>query len=351
MNVAVVGGGIFGTTSAIRLARAGHSVTVFERANDILTAASAINQYRLHRGYHYPRSVETVRSILHAEQSFRAEYSDAIVNHGSTHVYGIASEGSLTSAEAYLRFCDKHGLSYKKLGSYPFVNMDMLDLLVEVEESWYDPSVLKKTVAERLKDSGVVMRLSVEPSKAELEQFDQIIVAAYAGLNTVQVPDTQPILDLQFEVCEKPLVRMPSEFTRQGIVIMDGPFMCIDPYGFSNLFVLGNVVHAIHARNIGSVPVVPKELVSFLNNGIIEKPAVTNWKQFVESGARFIPALAQAEHVGSLFTVRTVLPSLETTDARPTFVERISPRCIRVFSGKVANCVDAADRVVQLVED
>lgn len=351
MNVAVVGGGIFGTTAAIRLAQAGHSVTLFERAHDILTAASAINQYRLHRGYHYPRSFETVRSILHAEQTFRREYADAVVNHGSRHLYGIAKEGSLTSAEAYIRFCEKHGLAYKKVESYPFVNMDLLDLLVEVEESWYDPEVLQKIVRQRLKDSGVSVRLSVAPTKTDLEAFDQTVVATYAGLNSVEVPDTQPVLDLQFEVCEKPVVRMPENFLKQGIVIMDGPFMCIDPLGFTDMFVLGNVVHAIHSRNVGATALVPDEIQPMLNCGIVEKPAVTKWNEFIESGSRFIPALKDAKHAGSMFTVRTVLPALENTDSRPTFVERLSPRCLRVFSGKVANCVDAAERVIQLIED
>ena len=49
MRIAVIGGGIFGVTTAIRLAE-NHSVDLFEKNSDILQSASGINQYRLHRG-------------------------------------------------------------------------------------------------------------------------------------------------------------------------------------------------------------------------------------------------------------------------------------------------------------
>jgi thioredoxin reductase len=49
-NIAVVGGGIFGVTAAVRFARAGYCVQLFEKAPTLLSAASAINQFRLHRG-------------------------------------------------------------------------------------------------------------------------------------------------------------------------------------------------------------------------------------------------------------------------------------------------------------
>ena len=62
-KVAVVGGGIFGAAAAIEIATLNVDVTIFEREHDLLQAASGINQYRLHRGYHYPRSTETALSV------------------------------------------------------------------------------------------------------------------------------------------------------------------------------------------------------------------------------------------------------------------------------------------------
>ena len=49
---------------------------------NIMMQASYINQYRLHRGYHYPRSIETAKSSLAGEKSFREFYSDSLINTG-----------------------------------------------------------------------------------------------------------------------------------------------------------------------------------------------------------------------------------------------------------------------------
>ena len=70
MKIAVVGGGIFGVTAALTLSK-NFDVTLFEKSNEILKAASGSNQYRVHRGYHYPRSKDTVLGIKKSENSFK----------------------------------------------------------------------------------------------------------------------------------------------------------------------------------------------------------------------------------------------------------------------------------------
>ena len=55
----VVGGGIFGSTAAIGVSNNGYNVKLTEKLDDVMKGASDINQYRLHKGYHYPRSNET----------------------------------------------------------------------------------------------------------------------------------------------------------------------------------------------------------------------------------------------------------------------------------------------------
>ena len=159
------------------------------------------------------------------------------------------------------------------------------------------------------------------------------------------------VQDFQFEICEKPIVSFPSSMHGKSIVIMDGPFMCIDPFGNSNQFVLGNVVHAIHHTNIGQLPQIPTDFESILNKGIIRNPKITNFKKFQESGSKFSPLFDKASHLGSMFTIRTVLPKIENTDARPTFVRKISDDIISIFSGKIGNCIDASIQVENIIEN
>ena len=59
----------------------------------------------------------------------------------------------------------------------------------------------------------------------------------------------------------------------------------------------------------------------------------------------------ELEHVGSMFTIRTVLPGLDATDERPTLVTAVDERLVTVFSGKVGTCVRAAEEVAAIVAE
>ena len=77
-RIAVAGAGIYGATAAIRLAQHGHRVSLFDPLG-IMQAASAINACRVHAGYHYPRSPETIEEVKEANSEFLKEFAPAIV--------------------------------------------------------------------------------------------------------------------------------------------------------------------------------------------------------------------------------------------------------------------------------
>ena len=103
MKVAIIGGGIFGCTCAIRLGNRNISTTIFEEKKDILSAASRVNQYRIHKGYHYPRSSKTVNQVKEGEKLFIKEYKDAIYGK-CKNLYAVASKNSHVNASEYLKF-------------------------------------------------------------------------------------------------------------------------------------------------------------------------------------------------------------------------------------------------------
>ncbi len=349
MRIAVVGGGIFGITVAVRLASEGHTVELFEKENKLLQAASGINQFRLHRGYHYPRSAETTIESMRTEISFRREYEKAIINDGEQY-YCIANEGSLISPENYVRFCKRFGLKFQRVRP-TFLNNKKIALCLRVQESRIDIEKLGELCRVLLRKNGVRVHLGISATAETLKQFDFSTICTYANINELLSNHFNKLPDYQFELCEKPVVQLPSQFNRKGIVIMDGPFMCIDPLGRTGKFLFGNVVHAIHQTNIGKYPKFKKEFSSLLNHGIIKNPPITNFSQFVKSAFQFIPEIIHAKHIGSMYTFRTVLPNREATDERPTVVTRVADNIVTVFSGKFSNCVEAADRVSDIVHD
>lgn len=346
-KIAVIGGGVFGATSAIFLSRAGHEVTLFEMADELLTAASGINQYRMHRGYHYPRSAETIESCKSATPQFEEFYAGSIIRH-LDHYYAIASERSLLDGAAYLAVLDRHRLPYE-LCRPQHLDGSRLDLVVKVREHLYDPFRLRKIISCMLADCGVEVRLNTRADLGALGAYDHIVVATYASLNESLGPHVELHRPYQFEVCEKIVVEIPESMRGISTVVMDGPFLCFDPLGDTGYAVMGHVEHAIHHRSFGLKAEVPPEILPLLNQGLIRQPPVTRQHLILDEGKAFMPALAGARHCGSMFTIRTVLPGVDATDTRPTLVSVVDDRTITVYSGKIGNSVMAAKEVVALI--
>ena len=348
MKIAVIGGGIFGVTTAFMLANENH-VELFEKNNDILKAASGSNQYRVHRGYHYPRSKETVLEIMKSENSFKEIFSEATVSHYD-HYYCIAKKNSLTSAKQFVDFCTKYGLVINE-AKLDCVQKDSIDLCVYVKESVYDPKKLKKLLLDKLKEYNVKIHLNTEVTDKIFGEFDRVVICTYANLNTLLYKFSELQQEYQFELCEKPVVKLPNSFHNKSIVIMDGPFMCIDPLANTDLHLLCNVTHEIHQSNIGKIPEIDKEYLHLLDNGIIKNPSHTNYDKFIKSSLDFFPEIKDAKYIGSMFTVRAVPPRVEDTDERPTLVKKINEKIITVFSGKITTCVEAAKEVKKLIQE
>jgi glycine/D-amino acid oxidase-like deaminating enzyme len=338
MRIAVIGGGIFGCTAAIHAARAEHEVHLFEKADALMQGASAVNQFRLHRGYHYPRSPETGRECRVGNRSFCQEYGGAVIQpeqrkRGGQY-YAIAQEGSKVSGEDYQRFLVASQLPARPVPDC-MAGLRHVDRVFDVLEAAIDPVRLRDLVVDKLVGVHVHLQARELPSRKD---FDRIIIAAYANTNTVAAALGCETTPFQFEVCEKPVVRLPSQWRDTGIVVMDGPFCSIDPYGTTGLHLLGHVVHAIHEMSVGEFP--PSA-----------EPRQSNIEGFIDAGSHFFPALREAEYLRSMWTVRAVLPNKDATDERPTLVHRLDDQVVRIFSGKIGTAVEAARQALWMLED
>ena len=345
-KIAVVGGGIFGCTIASNLSKEGINVDLYEKNPSIISQASLTNQYRIHKGYHYPRSKETAYQSKKGTISFQKEYPKSIINGDIDHYYCISSTDSLVSSTQYIDFMNEVGLDYK-ISSLDIIKKDSISLIVKVDELLFDPIVLKTLCEKNIQKYNVNLFLNKEVNIQNLQKYDYIINSTYSNINALLPKKLHK--DYQFELCEKPLVKLPKSYKNKSIVIMDGPFMCVDPYGNTGYHVMGNVVHAIHSTNVGKFPYTPKEYVSLLNKGIVENPSITNIDKFIYSAKTFFKDIEKLEHIGSMFTFRTVLPNRDKDDARPTIVDQINSKQFVVFSGKIPTCVEAYKKISNII--
>ena len=265
------------------------------------------------------------------------------------HYYAIAKEGSKITGQKFLDFCKECELEYEEVRLDEYACPERIDLSIRGVESLIDPLKLKKLSEQKIKESGVNLLLERMFTSDQIDDYEKVVNCTYANANFIleKYPEAQK--EYQFEVCEKPLLKLPPKFKGKSIVVMDGPFFCIDPFSTTNFHVMGNVVHAIHATNVGLFPIIPENIKPLLDKGIIKNPPVTNFKYFLKVAQKFMPDLKEAEHIGSMYTVRTVLANVDATDERPTLVSKVGNKIIHVFSGKLGNCVEAAEQVLALV--
>jgi FAD dependent oxidoreductase len=338
-KIAVVGAGIYGTTAAIRLAEHGHRVHLFD-PQGVLRAASAINQYRVHAGYHYPRSPETIEEVAEARAEFTAEFPRAIVR-GSRHYYAIPKRDSRTSPHVYEEVMLKHKLSLKPCRP-SWMNFEFIERCYEVEENVYDADVLRELLEERLKSRRIPF-CNRAFSQAMRSEYDWVVWATY-GLG----PSKGVFKRAKYQIAEKILIELPEQLRGIALVVVDGPFTAFDPYGNSSRSLFGSAKNTNHWTTTDPEEPLPEPYADILNAPDFRPVPFTRFEAMRADCCLSVPAAKDALYIGSRFTMRVVENNPES-DRRILHVSDGAPGEIHLFSGKVVSAVKAARIVCEKV--
>ena len=358
-RIAIVGCGMFGAMTALKIAEKGLNVSIYDIHPKPLQGASLHNQNRLHLGFHYPRDEETALQCIQGFEDFRKEFKESILG-DFNNAYFIAKEGSFTSPDEYLSFCNKLGLEYEIIDPLKFdPSIKNVDLGILCKEVVYDSQILSLIILERLKQGGIKPKFNNEVVKVEkddeffkltsndlsTEKFDVVINCSYADFNRLN-NQILPSTDLyQYEYTMVPIVSWDREPV--GITVMDGPFMTALPFGKTGNFLLYHVGHTVIDSHIGSF--IPEE---WRNNEFAPSSTMSLsdvFNNLKNSFIDFIPDVMNCEIQGFLETTRIVLANEESTDARPSIIKEVVPGFISVFTGKIDHCTWVAKDIAQMV--
>ena len=262
MKTAVIGGGVFGATTAIRLAEAGHAVTIYERLPALLLATSR-NGNRLHMGYHYPRDEPTVRQCQKGYERFKREFSEAILGEVANR-YFIASRESLVSADDFLAFCDRMELPYRIIEPDDYADrVANVAVGIATSEVVFDPAILTQLMLGRLVGLGVSIRVGaevagIEPAApdgfaitvadGEREIVDAIVNCGYANANRIAAMLGLASPTRQYEYLAVPVIELDQARRQDSITILDGPFFSLLPFGNDGGHLLNHVDRSVVAR-------------------------------------------------------------------------------------------------------
>jgi glycine/D-amino acid oxidase-like deaminating enzyme len=346
-DAVIVGGGFFGSYFADHLARRGQSVLLVEREPQLLMRASLVNQARIHRGYHYPRSVLTgIRSAINYAR-FAADFSNC-VDASRPSYYAIASTGSNVTAQQYRRFCGTIGASLRPapVAVRHLFAAGAVEEIFAVEECVFDALKLRDEMIRRLAGSGVTTMLSAEAERItrngvvvegrEIE-CDAAFVCCYAETNPLLVRSGLAPVPFKHELVEMALIDVPPELAGVGVTVMCGPFFSMMPFPTRGLHTLSHVRYTPHFG--WSDPAVdPGDLFRRFRRR-------SQYPQMVRDAARFVPRIAGSRYVDSLWEVKTLLPQSESNDSRPILYHRdaVNPRTTLIMGAKIDNVYDVCD--------
>ncbi len=238
MQFCIIGAGWYGCHAARFLRSRGYYVHILDKEG-IFAGASSKNQNRLHLGYHYPRSIETINECKLGHMKFIEQYGDCVIPFDRN--YYFIHTHSKVSIDTFRKIFQG--------GSHDEINIEMRtnmleDTMFRVDEKFIDNSLAKQRMNNEL---GNLVECCDTP------HIENNIVngVEYAYIlnctNNQYVPIPIPFTPVYETVCT---LLYTIDFDKPtGITVMDGPFFSIFPYDIEKkLYTVTHVCHSVVSR-------------------------------------------------------------------------------------------------------
>lgn len=365
----VIGGGFFGCYAAVELARkAKDSVIIIERESDLLQRASFNNQARVHRGYHYPRSILTGLCSSVNFKRFISDFKGSIYNKFEQY-YAIGKIQSKVTASQYRTFCSRIGAPLKSAPRTvkALFNKALIEDVFLTQEYAFDAVKLKEIMFRSLEELGVPILFATEaiavsssdgpaaPLKVVVEDrasrekselyAGYVLNCTYSNINTILSNSKIARINLKQEFTEMIIVEVPGVFKNKGVTIMCGPFFSLMP------FPPGSMQHIIHHVRFTPHHYWYDRKINMDNQCYFDAvPRKTHFFEIIQDVKRYLPGLAGSRYIRSLWEIKTILPENEFDDGRPILFKKdaVLKNLICIMGGKIDNVYELEDELSQL---
>ena len=242
MKVAVIGGGFYGIMAALEASK--HKdvkeIYIFEKNKSLMQAAGKFNQARLHLGFHYPRSAETICQSKAGFNLYEKRFP-RVTRAIEKNIYLIREDG-LVSISEYLNIMRKNKISFEDIhiseSGFKYISRGVNFKAIKVEEKYIDIVKLNKNLFREINEMGIKVCLNMEAkdidvglgeiqfSNGSKGKYDLIINCSYT---TPFMGFTKNEIQLKYEYCTLLLISS-EEVKNQAVTIMDGQFVSIYPW-------------------------------------------------------------------------------------------------------------------------
>jgi hypothetical protein len=359
----IIGAGFFGMHAADLLTKRGLTVAVIDKSTQAFSRASAINQARLHNGYHYPRSLKTAKTAKKYYDRFKRDF-DYAINDSFRHIYAISNKDSKTSAKEFEIFCNKMDLPLKRIAKDKYFKKEMVTAAYLVEECVFDYALIRDRILKSINDTNrakFYFGFYIKSVKKEHRSFNigldnghtintrKVLNATYSGINEINKLFGYKMLDVKYEICEMAFGKVPQRYKDMAITVMDGAFFSFMPFGRRHYHSFSSVEHTPHKvvfqkklkfKNLKDSRKCEQHHLK--NCSICSMRLETAWDNMVYLCTSYLKDPFDPHYLHSRFEIKAILKSSERTDSRPTVIKIHSknPSYISVLAGKIDNIYD-----------
>ena len=240
MKIAIIGGGFYGCYLAKKFKEKLKSkiqIDIFEKNNSLISEAGNINQHRLHLGFHYPRSMLTIKQALTGSRLFKKEFKKFIffpkknfyLIHKNSHVNYEKFIKIYKKLKIYFKEHDIEKIKFlKNKNEYKgvintkegVILFDKLNLYLKKIITKYC-NVFKNTKIAKINSlSGIIY----DNKGKSYKDYNYILNCSYTDPNL----GIKKKYKIKYELAG--IVKIKNPFKESiGITIMDGPFIALYP--------------------------------------------------------------------------------------------------------------------------
>ena len=346
MKFCIIGAGFFGLSIAIKIKEKypRSQVTVFEKEKDILMGASGKNQFRCHLGYHYPRSEQTIKECKTSFREFNKYFSGCYIK--SENYYAIAKKNSLTDFEKYLQILKKNKLSFKVCEN-DLLKKENIEGAISVKEKLINIYLIKKKFQRIINSLGIKIVCNKEITLDEnfIKNYDNVFLCTYDNNNNNLKNFKSLKKKYQYQLVEKIITKTPREFNNKSFVILDGPFMCIDPYYKNNLSILGSVKESVINFKNSKYHNFERKFKN-LNSKYLHHLPNLKFPRIKKNFESYFNGFHKTKYYKSFIVVRCTIKN--ANDERVTKVDT-KKNVFKIYSGKWISCMETANNILKKI--
>lgn len=325
----VIGGGFIGISLALHLRKTLPRILLIERERDLLTRASFQNQARVHGGYHYPRSYLTGLRCQANFARFANEFAPCVEK--SIEAYYAISRWSQVTAGHFRKSCERIGapLAPAREAWNHFDGNNVEDVF-RVREYVFDAVKLRRMLVATLRAAQVTVATGCDALRIRARGRDlfvdvqqggrrvtfrgrHVTNCTYAGINRLLSNSELPLIPLKYELAELALVKVPKQLHHFGVTVVCGPFFSCIPFPARKLHSLSHVRYTPHLAWTEGDAGTAEEVRS----GLAARGFKSRFPHMIQDAQRYVPALAHAQYVDSIWEIKAILPRSDVNDSRP----------------------------------